>query len=120
MAKGHRVTMAAPENFAEFVEGFGIAFHPLYGDAEEGMNSPEAQSMLRTENTIKLMKYFFKILREAKVPLRKSYLDAFDKVDFIIANTATLPITGPIAEKQNKKIALTYFMPPVVTTAEFQ
>ena len=119
MAKGHHVTIAAPENFAGFVEGFGIAFHPLYGNAEEGMNSPEAQSMLRSENTIKLMKYFFKVLREAKVPLRKSYLEGFDKVDFIIANTATLPITSAIAEKQNKKIALTYFMPPVVTTAEF-
>ena len=106
MAKGHHVTIAAPENFAGFVEGFGIAFHPLYGNAEEGMNSPEAQSMLRSENTIKLMKYFFKVLREAKVPLRKSYLQGFDKVDFIIANTATLPITSAIAEKQNKKTPL--------------
>jgi sterol 3beta-glucosyltransferase len=119
LEKGHQVTIAAPENFKGFVEGFGIAFHPLYGNAEEGMNSPEGQSILRAENTIKLMKYFFKVLRDAKVPLRKSYLEGFDKVEFIIANTATLPITSAIAEKQNKKIALTYFMPPVVTTAEF-
>jgi sterol 3beta-glucosyltransferase len=119
MDRGHQVTIAAPENFASLVEGFGIAFHPLYGNAEEGMNSAEGQSVLRSENTIKLMKYFFKVLRDAKIPLRKSYLEGFDKVDFIIANTATLPITSAIAEKQNKKIALTYFMPPVVTTAEF-
>ena len=119
MAKGHQVTIAAPENFAGLVDGFGIPFHPLYGNAEEGMNSREGQSVLRSENTIKLMKYFFKVLREAKVPLRKSYLEGFDKVDFIIANLATLPITSAIAGKQNKKIALTYFMPPVVTTAEF-
>lgn len=119
MDRGHHVTVAAPENFAAFVEGFGVNFHPLYGNAEEGMNSPEGQSVLQSENTIKLMKYFFKVLREMKVPLRKSYLEGFDKVDFIIANTATLPITSAIAEKQNKKIALSYFMPPVVTTAEF-
>lgn len=118
-AKGHCVTIAAPENFAELVEGFGIDFHPLHGNAEEGMNSPDGQSVLRSENTIKLMKYFFKVLREAKVPLRKSYVEGFNKVDFIIANLATLPITSAIAEKQNKKVALTYFMPPVVTTAEF-
>jgi len=116
---GHQVTLAAPENFASFVEGFGIAFHPLFGNAEEGMNSPLGQSVLQTENTIKLMKYFFKVLRSIKVPLRKSYLDGFDKVDFIIANLATLQITSAIAEKQNKKIAFTYFMPPVVPTAEF-
>ncbi|HEX3386913.1 MAG TPA: glycosyltransferase, partial [Mucilaginibacter sp.] len=117
--KGHQVTIAAPENFTGLVEGFGVDFHPLYGNAEEGMNSAEGRTVLQSENTIKLMKYFFKVLREAKIPLRKSYLDGFDKVDFIIANLATLPITSAIAEKQNKKIALTYFMPPVVATAEF-
>jgi len=119
MDKGHQVTIAAPENFKTFVEGFGITFHPLYGDAEEMMNSPEGQTVLKTENTIKLMKYFFNVLHEIKVPLRKSYIEGINKVDFIIANTATLPITNAIAEKQNKKLALTYFMPPVVPTAEF-
>ena len=119
MDHGHQVTIAASENFKEFVEDFGIAFHPLYGNAEEAMNSPEGQSVLQTENTIKLMKYFFKVLRDKKVPLRKSYIDGINKVDFIIANLATLPITNAVAEKQNKKVALTYFMPPVVPTAEF-
>jgi sterol 3beta-glucosyltransferase len=117
--KGHQVSLAAPENFKELVEGFGLTFYPLYGNAEEGMNSPKGQSVLKTENTIKLMKYFFKMLNEKKVPLRKSYLDAVSKVDVIIANLATLPIVGAIAEKQNKKIAFTYFMPPVVITSEF-
>jgi UDP:flavonoid glycosyltransferase YjiC (YdhE family) len=54
-----------------------------------------------------------------KVPLRKSYFEAISNVEFIIANSATLPIVSAIAEKQNKKIALTYFMPPVVPTTEF-
>ena len=117
--KGHQVIIAAPENFKELVEGFGIVFHPLHGNAEEAMNSPQGQSVLQTENTIKLMKYFFNILHEIRVPLRKSYIEGINKIDFIIANTATLPITYAIAEKQSKKIALTYFMPPVVPTTEF-
>ncbi|MDP9076914.1 MAG: glycosyltransferase [Bacteroidota bacterium] len=119
MDKGHSVMIAAPENFKAFVEDFGIPFHPLYGDAEKLMNSHEGQSVLKAENTIKLMKYFFKMLNEKKVPLRKSYLEGFDKVDFVIVNSATLPITSAIAERQHKKMALTYFMPPVVPTAEF-
>ncbi len=117
--KGHQVTIAAPENFKDFVEDFGIVFHPLYGNAEEMMNSPEGQSVLQTENTIKLMKFFFKALSEIKEPLRKSYIEGINKVDFIIANIATLPIVNAIAEKQHKKAALTYFMPPVVPTIEF-
>lgn len=113
MGRGHQVSIAAPENFKELVEGFGVAFHPLYGNAEEMMNAPEGQSILRSENTIKLMKYFFKVLSQGKNPLRKSYIEGIDKVDFIIANAATVPITSAIAEKQNKKFAFTYFMPPV-------
>jgi sterol 3beta-glucosyltransferase len=117
--KKHRVIIAAPGNFKELVEGYGLAFHPLHGNAEEMMNSPEGQSVLKTENTIKLMKYFFNALHEIRGPLRKSYIAGINQVDFIIANAATLPITSAIAEKQHKKIALTYFMPPVVPTTEF-
>ncbi|MFD0749662.1 glycosyltransferase [Mucilaginibacter calamicampi] len=116
---GHKVIIAAPENFKELVEGFEIAFHPLPGNVEEMMNGPEGQYLLKSENTIKLVKHFYKLLSQAKVPLRKSYIEAFNKVDFIIANAATIPITAAIAEKQNKKLAITYFMPPVVPTTEF-
>lgn len=119
MEHGHQVIIAAPENFKDLVEGFNVAFHPLYGDAEKMMNLPEGQSILKSENTIKLMKYFFKVLREGKVPLRKSYIEGINKIDFIIANAATLPITSAIAEKQNKRMAITYFMPPVIPTTEF-
>jgi sterol 3beta-glucosyltransferase len=119
MENGHQVTLSAPSDFKDFVEGFGVPFQGLYGNAEEIMNSTEGQSVLQTENTIKLMKHFFKVLNNMKVPLRKSYFDAISKVDFIIANAATLPIVSAIAEKQNKKFALTYFMPPIVPTTEF-
>jgi sterol 3beta-glucosyltransferase len=117
--RGHEVTLSATEDFKDFVEGFGVPFHPLWGHAEQMMNSEEGQLILKSENPIKLMKYYFKVLHENRVPLRKSYYDAISKVDYIIANAMTLPIVSAIAEKQNKKIALTYFMPPVVPTKEF-
>jgi len=119
MDKGHQVTLSATEDFKGFVEGFGVKFQALWGNAETMMNSREGQSILQTENAIKLMKYYFKVLHDNREPLRKSYLEAVSKVDFIIANSMTLPIISAIAEKQNKKVALTYFMPPVVPTAEF-
>lgn len=119
MDKGHKVTISATEDFKDFVEGFGISFQPLWGSAEKMMNSKEGQAILRTENSIILMKYYFKVLHDNRVPLRKSYYDAVSKVDFIIANSMTLPIVSAIAEKQQKKFVLTYFMPPVVPTTEF-
>src|ERR1700712_1264125 len=114
MAKGHRVTISATEDFKEFVEGFNIPFQSLFGNAETMMNSAGGQAILASENPIKLMKYYFKVLHENRQPVRKSYFDAISKVDFIIANSMTLPIVHAIAEKQNKKIALTWFMPPAV------
>ncbi len=119
IAKGHIVTISATEDFKEMVEGFGLSFQPLWGNAETMMNSNEGQSILQTENSIKLMKYYFKVLHDNREPLRKSYYEAISKVDFIIANSMTLSIVSSIAEKQNKKVALTYFMPPVVPTTEF-
>lgn len=116
---GHKVVLAAPSDFKDFVEGFGIDFFPLHGNAEAIMNSPEGQNVLKTENSIQLMKFFFQALSAIKVPLRKSYFASISTVDYIIANSATLPIVSTIAEKQGKKIALTYFMPPVVPTREF-
>ena len=116
---GHEVTIAAPENFESLVKSYGLKFHPLLGDAEQMMNSEEGQNVVKSENSIKLMKYFFKVLHEIRVPLRKSYSDGINKVDFIIANSATLPIVWSLAEKLGKKVALSYFMPPVVPTAEF-
>jgi len=119
MDKGHKVTLSATEDFKDFVEGFGVTFLPLWGNAETMMNSSEGQSILQTENSIKLMKYYFKVLHDNREPLRNSYYEAISKVDFIIANLMTLPIVSAIAEKQHKKVALTYFMPPVVPTTEF-
>jgi sterol 3beta-glucosyltransferase len=117
--KGYNVTVSATEDFKEFVEGFGVPFQPLWGNAEAGMNSKEGQRILKTGHPIKLMKYYFKVLHDNRGALRKSYHEAISKVDVIVANLMTLPIVSAIAEEQNKKMALTYFMPPMVPTKEF-
>lgn len=119
MNNGHKVTISATEDFKDFVENFGVGFQPLFGNAETMMNTAEGKSILQTENSIALMKYYFKVLHNNRVALRKSYFNAITKVDYIIANSMTLPIVAAIAEKQKKKMALTYFMPPVVATSEF-
>ena len=55
LEKGHRVILSGPADFQDFVEGFGVPFFPLYGNAEAIMNSPDGQRILKTENSIKLM-----------------------------------------------------------------
>lgn len=118
-SRGHSVTISASEDFKEFVESYDLPFFPLWGNAERIMNSNEGRKILKTENSIELMKYYFKFLHDNRYFLRKSYFEAVANVDFIIANSMTLPIISALAEKYNKKIVLTYFMPPVVVTKEF-
>lgn len=119
LERGHKVTLAAPKNFKPFVEGFALSFHPLEIDVEEGMSKPEGQRVLKTNNSIQLMKYIFKVLHECKVPLRKSYIEGVIKVDVIICNHGCMDVVASIAEKQNKRIAYSYFMPPLAKTGEF-
>ena len=118
LSKGHTVLLAAPENFQEYIEGYGIEFHPLHGNVEAFMNGPEGTEVMKAGNTIDLLKFFYEQLAKMKVPLRKSYIDGVSKVDYILANQATLPIVAALAEKQNKKMALSYFMPPMAMTSE--
>src|ERR1700744_5697021 len=119
MERGPRVTISATEDFAALVEGFGVPFDPLAGNAEAVMNSAEGQRVLKTGNPIQLMKYYFKILHDNRVLVRNSYHAAITKVDYIIANAMTLQIVGAIAEEQQKPMAVTYFMPPIVPTTEY-
>jgi sterol 3beta-glucosyltransferase len=45
-AAGHDVLIGAPDNFAAWVEGQGIRFHPLGMDIEALIQSPEARRVL--------------------------------------------------------------------------
>lgn len=119
MKRGNDVMIAAAADFRQLVEGYGISFHPLYGEAEQMMNTEEAKAILQSGNQLQLMKYYFSFLHSIRQPLRKSYEEAFSKVDGIVANSMTIPITSVLAEKYNKKLVLTYFMPPVVETAAY-
>src|ERR1700733_3198850 len=60
MARGHKVRLLAPENFKDFVEGFGVTFYPLHGNAEELLYLPEGLRVLKTGNAIAFLKYLQK------------------------------------------------------------
>lgn len=116
---GHHVIISATEDFRDFVEGYGIDFLPLWGNAERMMNSFVGDGFLQTNNSIDLMRSYFKFLHTNREKLRESYYNSIQNVDYVIANSMTLPIVSALVEKLKKKMVLTYFMPPVVQTAEF-
>ncbi len=45
---GYRVRLAAPQDFAGFVEGYGVGFHPLRGDVQQIMASDTGRQFMET------------------------------------------------------------------------
>ena len=64
--RGNEVMIAAAADFRQLVEGYGISFHPLYGEAEQMMNTEEAKAILQSGNQLQLMKYYFSFLHNIR------------------------------------------------------
>jgi sterol 3beta-glucosyltransferase len=70
-ARGHSVTLAAPENFGPWIEGQRIPFHSLGIDMESLMRSPQVRSVL-AGNWTKIIT----IWRSTIIPMVQASLEA--------------------------------------------
>ena len=55
-ARGHEVLLAAPDDFGSWIEGHGLAFHPMGIDMEGFLKRPEARSFMNG-NVFALIKF---------------------------------------------------------------
>lgn len=70
-ARGHEVVLAAPDNFAAWVEGHGLAFRPMGIDIQAFIQSSEARQIM-AGNVFALAR----IWRRTVVPMMRGCLDA--------------------------------------------
>ena len=73
IGRGHRVTVMAHENFKGFVEGYGLAFHPLPGNIEDMLYTPEGQRVLKNGSMLVFMRFVQKIVAQNQSIHEKSY-----------------------------------------------
>jgi len=118
MKRGYKVTLAAPENFSDFVENFGVSFHPLPNNTERVINSPEGERLLKKGSTISLLKFFKKEGDKTRQQVRSSLLEGCLEVDFIITSYISTNTISVIAEKLKKKWAIVNLNPPLLPTNE--
>jgi sterol 3beta-glucosyltransferase len=116
---GHEVTLAAPENFKGLVEGYGINFHALHGNAEEIIYTPECLKIIHKGNDVDFMRYLSKILTHIREPLLRDLLACAAKVDALIVNNLGANIYAAVAEKLGKKMLIVQLNPPIISTGEF-
>jgi UDP:flavonoid glycosyltransferase YjiC (YdhE family) len=119
MDKGHAVTIVAPENFRDFVEGFGVPFMPIAGNSEELINSPDALRLLEGGNVFKFFYYLQKMTAGSAAQSNRDILEACRQFDFLIASILPLSIVYSIAEKYHKRCAAIFLSLPPVPTREF-
>ncbi len=119
MEKGHAVTIVAPENFKDFVEGFGVSYIPVTGDTERIINSPEALKLLEGGSIFKFFYHVQKVSAETADQSNRDILQACSQFDYLITSVLPLPVVYSIAEKYGKKCAVVFLSVPPVPTREF-
>jgi UDP:flavonoid glycosyltransferase YjiC (YdhE family) len=119
MGRGHNVTLLAPENFQDFVEGYGVTFYPLHGNAEELLYAPEGLRVLKTGNAIAFLRYMQKGSKKLQPFINRDLLEGTADTDALITSILPMPWVRSIAEKSNKKWAIVQFNPPTAPTREF-
>lgn len=117
-AKGHEVTLAAPENFKDFVEDYGIRFHSIHGNVDQLLYSPEGLRVLKTGNALTLLLYIRKSGKMLMPLVKRDILELCTKVDVMIAHPLTFLWVDSIAEKQHKSWAF-FQLGPIVTPTKF-
>ncbi|HMI61233.1 MAG TPA: glycosyltransferase [Puia sp.] len=119
MEKGHDVTIVAPENFREFVEGFGVKYLPVAGNTEHLINSPEALKLLEGGSIFKFFYHLQKVAAQTADQSNRDIMEACSHFDGLVTSVIPLPLVYSIAEKFRKKCAVVFLSVPPIPTREF-
>ena len=117
--EGFDVTLAAPENFKDFIESFKISFYPIVGNAEEIVHSPECEKIIKSGNNLAFIKFLFKSLSNRRLELFESILGFCELVDAIVANNVGATTVSVAAEKLKLKMIILQLNPPAIETNAF-
>lgn len=117
---GFGVLMAAPENFADYVQSHGLPFHPLRGDVQQIMASDTGRQFMEKggANPIRSMLAMRKMLGPIAIQMAEDALEACREADALISLAVFAPFGKTIAEI--KGIPLINIEPtPLLPTGDF-
>lgn len=114
MENGHEVILGAPENFADFIGGYGVKFHPLYGDFNAMLYASEGLKILKDRNSFAFVDYLLKAVHRVGADLERDFFEGCKNVDSIIVSNSLLFRGGVVAEKLNLKWAVLQLNLPIM------
>ncbi len=116
---GFSVLVAAPENFADFVQEFGLEIHPLGGDVQAIMGSDTGRDFMESggSNPIRSIRAMRKMLGPVALQMAHDGLEACREAEALISLAVFAPFTQTIAEELNLPLILVEPTPTLPTTA---
>jgi sterol 3beta-glucosyltransferase len=117
--RGHRVTLMAHENFKDFVEGYGIDYHPLPGDVEAMLYTPRGQKVVRSGNMLIFMRFVQKEVAKNQSATNEAIIAGSQKADVIVTSVLGMIWVDAIAERMGKRWATVQLSFPTTATGEY-
>lgn len=117
-AAGHNVRVMTHVNFERLVTDRGLEFHPVKGNVQEIVESPEMRALLEKGNFFAINKHTSKLAQAAAIDWVQAGLVAAQGVDLIVAGVGGLNVAVALAEKLQIPL-LPAFLFPFTPTRSF-
>jgi sterol 3beta-glucosyltransferase len=98
-AAGHSVRVMTHVNFERLVTAHGLEFHPVKGNVQEIVESPEMRALLEKGNFLAINAHTSKLAQTAAIDWAQAGLAACQGVDLIVAGIGGLNVAISLAEK---------------------
>ncbi len=97
---GYKILLAAPENFAGFVQGYNLRFHPLRGDVQQIMAGDTGRNLMEggSGNPFRQIRAMRTMLGPVAIQMAEDALEACRESDVLISLAVFAPFTRTIAE----------------------
>lgn len=97
---GFQVLLAAPENFAQFIQGNDLDFHPLRGDVQQIMAGETGRNLMEegSSNPITQIRAMRAMLGPVAMKMAEDALEACRESDALISLAVFAPFARSIAE----------------------
>jgi sterol 3beta-glucosyltransferase len=99
---GFDVLLAAPKNYGDFIQGYGLCFHPLRGDVQQIMAGETGREFMETGSTnpFKSIHAMRTMIGPVATQMAEDALEACRAADALISLAVFAPLGKSIAEIQ--------------------
>ena len=116
-AAGHFVRLITHQNFERLVTSHGLEFHPVKGDIQAVLESPEMLKLLEQGNFLAINAHTAKLVRSAAIDWAQDGIAACRDIDLLVAGVGGLYLSIALAQKLNIRFLQAYIFPFTPTTA---